>query len=229
MHAMQMKGSAKLESPAASCIEFRKTYRGFVQRLLAQFGKPEGFWGSVAGTIMAHRPSNRERNRWTISLLDVEPGDRILEIGFGPGFAIQEISNVTRKGFVAGVDHSETMLRQARNRNAAAIREGRVALHLASVENLPRWNEPFDKIFAANSFQFWPEPVENLRQLRQLLRPGGRIAITYQPRHARATDDDALRKGQEIMESLRAAGFCDVRLETKQMKPVCVVCALGVS
>jgi hypothetical protein len=41
---------------------------------------------------MAHRPSNAQRNRWVVSLLDVQPTDRVLEIGFGPGIAIQELS-----------------------------------------------------------------------------------------------------------------------------------------
>jgi hypothetical protein len=46
----------------------------------------------MAGWVMAHRPSNRQRNSWVVSLLDVRPADRVLEIGFGPGLAIGELS-----------------------------------------------------------------------------------------------------------------------------------------
>ena len=73
---------------------------------------------------MAYRPSNQDRIRWTISLLNIKPDDRLLEIGFGPGFAIELVSKITSEGFVAGIDHSEVMVRQASKRNARAIREG---------------------------------------------------------------------------------------------------------
>ena len=201
----------------------------FLQPLIAQFGRPRGSWGNLAGLIMAYRPSNRQRNDWTIVLLDIQPQDRVLEIGFGPGVAIEKVSKITVDGFVAGIDHSETMVQQAQKRNAVAIQQGRVDLQLASISNPPGFDPPFDKIFAANSFQFWPDPVVNLKQLRRLLKPGGRIAITFQPRNPGATDEDAQRAGQVMVKDLERAGFSEVRLETKQMKPVSVVCAIGVN
>ena len=69
----------------------------------------------MAGWVMAHRVSNRRRNAWVVSLLDVRPGDRVLEIGFGPGLALAELSRrVGPTGRVYGIDHSEVMLRHAR-------------------------------------------------------------------------------------------------------------------
>ena len=201
----------------------------FLQPLIAQFRRPTGFWGKVAGTIMAYRPSNRERNEWTIALLDIKPKDRVLEIGFGPGVAIEKVSKIVVDGFVAGIDHSETMVQQALKRNAVAIQEGRVDLQLASISNLPVFDSPFDKIFAVNSFQFWPDPVGNLKQLRRLVKPSGRIAITFQPRNPGATDEDSQRAGHVMVKDLERAGFSQVRLETKRLKPISVVCALGVN
>src|SRR5262247_3196461 len=62
----------------------------FIRRFLrAQFGRPTGFWGNIVGKIMTYRPSNQERIHWTISLLNITPADRLLEVGFGPGFAIE--------------------------------------------------------------------------------------------------------------------------------------------
>ncbi len=197
-----------------------------IQGFRAQFGHPKGFWGSVVGMIMAY--SNRERNRWAISLLDIQRDDRVLEIGFGPGWAIEQISKIAVDGFVAGIDHSEVMMRQAQKRNAKAIREGRINLQLGSVSNLPEFEEPFDKIFSINSIQFWPEPVENLKGLWQLLKPGGLIAIALQPRNPGATDEDAKEAGKQIVAYLERAGFSQVGLETKKMKPVSAVCALGI-
>jgi SAM-dependent methyltransferase len=199
------------------------------QWLRAQFGRPTGLWGIVAGFIMANRRQNRERNAWTLALLDLQRSDRVLEIGFGPGVAIQDMSRIVSEGFVAGIDHSETMVRQARRRNAAAIRGGRVDVRLGTVSALPAFPEPFDKCLAVNTFQFWNEPVERLQALRRLLRAGGLIAITEEPRFSGATDDSAHEIGKEMVAALTKAGFSQVRLETRKMKPVSAVCALGVN
>jgi ubiquinone/menaquinone biosynthesis C-methylase UbiE len=196
--------------------------------LRAQFGRPTGFWGNIAGKIMAFTPSNKERIRWTISLLDAKPDDRVLEIGFGPGFAIELMSKIVSEGFVAGIDHSDVMVRQAGERNARAIREGRVALRLGSVSNLPKFDEPFDKIFTINSIHFWTEPIGCLKELRNMLKPGGLIAVTLQPRSRSATDTTTEEIGKEIAMNLERAGFSQVRLEIKQTKPVSVACALGI-
>ena len=47
------------------------------------FKKPEGFLGSIAGKLMA--TVGAEKNKWTLFLLNVNNGDNVLEIGFGPG------------------------------------------------------------------------------------------------------------------------------------------------
>jgi hypothetical protein len=47
----------------------------------AQFGRPTGVLGRVLGWTLASRPSNRRRNVWTVSLLNVQRHDRVLEIG----------------------------------------------------------------------------------------------------------------------------------------------------
>ncbi len=203
----------------------------FRQWLHGQFMRPTGFWGRVAGAVMAHRHSNRERNRWTVSLLDVRPNDRVLEIGFGPGLAIEAVSRIAVAGLVVGIDHSNVMVRQAAKRTAGAIREGRVNLILGSASELPAFEEPFDRIVAVNamSFQNEAEAVERLQALRGLLRPGGLIALTVQPRGRGATDQTAQAPGAKLVTALTRAGFSQVRLETKPMKPVAAVCALGVA
>ena len=194
----------------------------------AQFGRPTGVWGRAAGLVMAHRSSNRRRNAWVVGLLDARPHDRVLEIGFGPGLAILELSRLARDGYVCGIDHSEVMLRQARRRNADGIKRGVVDLRLGSVDALPGLDAPFDKIVAVNVLLFWREPDARLEQLRALLRPGGLIAVAHQPRGPGASDETAAASGREMAATLARAGFTEVRLETLTLTPA-VVCALGVN
>jgi ubiquinone/menaquinone biosynthesis C-methylase UbiE len=177
----------------------------------------------MAGWIMAHRRSNRQRNRWAVSLLEVQPTDRVLEIGFGPGVAIAELARRAARGKVYGIDRSEVMVRQAGRRNAAAIRAHRVQLIHASVDQLPSFDEPLDAILAVNTVGFWPDPAERLRRLRRLLRPGGRIALVSQPRYPGAT---TVRAADELQDLLTQAGFTDIRVETLDLDPP-VACVLA--
>jgi len=203
---------------------------GFKQNLLAQFKRPHGYLGSLAGFIMANRPSNIERNKWTLDLLELKLTDRVLEIGFGPGVGIECAAEIVTEGQVVGIDYSETMLHQASKRNARAIAEGRVQLHLASVDALPdfpNFNGPFDKIFSANVFQFWNDPVTTFKALGQRLAQNGVIATTYMPRRRGATNADTRKKADEIVDCLKQAGFTSIKVEEKPMKPVSAMCVLA--
>jgi SAM-dependent methyltransferase len=201
-----------------------------VAAVVGQFGRPRGVAGRIAGAVMAHRASNRQRNNWVVSLLRVQPIDRVLEIGFGPGLAIAGLNRrIGDGGHVYGIDHSEVMLRQATRRNAAAIAAGRVTLCRASIDRLPPSSgEPFDAILAVNSIGFWPQPVERLDDLRRRLRPGGRIAIASQPRCRGATADTSREAAREITALLEAAGFVIARTEILYLAPP-VVCVVAVN
>lgn len=193
-----------------------------------QFGRPHGVGGHLAGWVMAHRPSNRERSRWVVSLLGVQPADRVLEIGFGPGLAIEALSRLTTRGKVYGVDHSAVMVRRARRQNRAAVRSGRVDLRLGSAENLPRLGGPLDTVLAINSMGFWSDPAAVLKELRGGLRPGGQIAIASQPRCPRATSETSRQAAHKIEAALEDAGFTPACIQTLPLAPP-VVCVLAVN
>ena len=199
-----------------------------IRRVVGQFGHPRGIVGRLVGRVMTHRRSNRERNRWAVSLLDVQPTDRVLEVGFGPGLAIAELATRAAEGHVYGIDHSEVMVEQASRRNRAAIRAGRVELVHASVDQLPHLTEPLDAILAVNSVGFWPDPLARLTEVRRLLRPGGRVALVSQPRCPGATRHTTNRAAQELQDLLTEASFVDLRVEMLDLDPP-VACVLACS
>jgi ubiquinone/menaquinone biosynthesis C-methylase UbiE len=175
---------------------------------------------------MAHRPSNRQRGVWAVSLLGVRPADRILELGFGPGLAIKALVRAGA-GHVYGLDHSGVMLRQASRRNAAAIRAGRVTLIMAPAEQIPpALDGPFDAILAINTLGFWPAPAQQLAGLHQRLAPGGRIAIVSQPRCPGATADTSRSAARDIEDLLTGAGFTHLSTQTLPLSPP-VACVLA--
>ena len=191
----------------------------------ATFGHPRGPLGRVGGVIMAR--STRLRNEWMLSLLAIQQDDRVLEVGSGPGALIQALAARAMEGFVAGVDPSPIMLRQAVRRNAQAIREGRVQLRLGSATVLPFEDASFDTALSANSLPFWPDQEAGVKEMWRVLKPGGVVAIILQPRWAR-TEGEVKQIGAGLVALLSKVGFQQVRLEFKPMKPIASVCALGI-
>jgi cyclopropane fatty-acyl-phospholipid synthase-like methyltransferase len=190
------------------------------------FIDPQGVRGSAAGWIMGHRSSNVRRSGWAVELLDVQPTDAVLEIGFGPGVAIAALAERVSDGRVVGVDRSPVMLRQARRRNSASIKAGLVQLHLAPVEHLPSdFGGPFDKLLAINTVGFWGDAGAALADLAGRMRHGGRVALVSQPRRRGASAETTVAAGHELASYLRAAGFSDIHCETLDLHPpaVCVL------
>ena len=200
---------------------------GLRAKLVRQFGDPSGALGRAVGFIMSHRPSNLERISWAVALLNVQPTDCVLEIGYGPGVAIQILGGLATEGFIYGVDRSQLMFEQAERRNRKLIRAGRVRLMAASASQLLSFDRTIDKVLDINSFQFWDDQVAVLAEIRKRLSRGGIIAIAHQPRNQGATEQDTIKAGQRISGHLAAAGYQDVRVEIKHMKPVPVVCVIG--
>src|SRR5215475_14074227 len=210
-HEESMPRAVKRAVTAA--VEYGVARAGFAavraldRDVIGQAHHPQGAAGRVTAWEMAHRPSNRQRSGWVVSLLGVRPADRVLEIGFGPGLAVAQLVRAGA-GHVYGIDHSGVMRRQASRRNAAAIRAGRVTLIRASVDQIPpALDGPFDAILAINTLGSWPAPPERLAELRRRLAPGGRIAIASQPRRPGATASTSRSAADEVENLLRSAGF----------------------
>jgi hypothetical protein len=83
-----------------------------------------------------------------------------------------------------------------------------------------------DKVLAVNSFQFWPQPVERLRELRELLAPGGTLALVLQPRTAGATARTSQDRAGEMQALVTEAGFTAPRVAWLDLDPP-VACVLA--
>jgi ubiquinone/menaquinone biosynthesis C-methylase UbiE len=195
--------------------------------LISQFRRPTGVLGAVAGGVMAARPSNRRRNAWTVDLIDPQPGERVLEIGYGPGYAVSLVAERVGAGLAAGVDHSPVMHRQACERNAQAIAFGRVDLRLGGLEALDQLPGRFDAVMSANVAQFWDDPDAAFALIRRKMKPGGRLATTFQPRSGDVSEDAARRMADRIARSCLAAGFPVADIHELALPRAPAVCVLA--
>ncbi|HSS06376.1 MAG TPA: class I SAM-dependent methyltransferase [Rhodanobacteraceae bacterium] len=183
-----------------------------------KFRNPTGLLGRMAGMMMAS--GNRRAVEWTVSLLDIEPVDHVLEVGFGPGVGIEHAVRRATSGRVFGIDRSPTMVEVARRRNRDEIAGGRVDLREGDATHLPYANESFDKAFSVHCIYFWKEPIRTLEELRRVLVPGGRLAITVLPKarwletkSVPPADLFTLYDAFEVADLLERAGLRDVQVE----------------
>jgi SAM-dependent methyltransferase len=89
-----------------------------------QAASPRGVLGRLIGRVWVTETA--AVNDSALDLLEPQPHEHVLEIGFGPGRAIRRLS--ARAAEVTGVEVSDAMLAAAHRRNSAAIRRGRVRL-----------------------------------------------------------------------------------------------------
>jgi ubiquinone/menaquinone biosynthesis C-methylase UbiE len=183
--------------------------------LVSQFGKPRGIFGKLIGWVMAIK--NRKRVLWTISQLQISDHDRILEIGFGPGAAIHEISKIVKNGAIAGIDHSKIMLHQASRRNFRAIKSGQVELKQGSSDSLPYPEDYFNKVFGINVNLFWKDPSQNMKELKRVLKPRGKLAIILQPHWAK-TEEAIQAIGKQLLDQFLKIGFTNVNLKSQKLR-----------
>jgi ubiquinone/menaquinone biosynthesis C-methylase UbiE len=192
------------------------------QDLDSQYRKPSGALGRKIGREMAldHIPENL----WTIAQLNPQPADHILEIGFGPGIAIEELLKRVTEGIVAGIDHSETMVAEASKRNAPAIKAGRADLRYGDAAELPFADASFDKAFSIHAIYFWSSPRQALGELHRVLKPGGLLVITMLPKDKwppnppgspleYGTAECTPYLGTEVEQMMAEAGFANTHTE----------------
>jgi ubiquinone/menaquinone biosynthesis C-methylase UbiE len=111
--------------------------------------------------------------REALARLVVHPGERLLDLGCGTGVLLRELVGRGMPLRLCGVDLSPAMVAVARAGLPAAVRLG-----VADAAALPFPAGCFDVVLSTSSFHFWPRPHRVLSEVRRVLAPGGRLAIT---------------------------------------------------
>jgi SAM-dependent methyltransferase len=164
-------------------------------------------------------------NDIAVELLAVRPGERICEIGFGPGRALARLAAAGAQ--VIGIDVSADMVTIAGRRNAAAVAAGRVRVVEGDGTALPVDDGTLAGALSVHSVYFWADPAGVLAEIRRALRPGGRLVVALRPGELPLPGrfDPAVYRvptTDELTRWLRAAGFTDVRAEWRP-RPATVV------
>ena len=151
-----------------------------LKEVAAQLRKPTGDDGVKTGKWM--NKGNVGINRETIASLNVADGQRVLEIGMGNGYFVNELFSRFPSVTYVGCDFSEIMVSEATELNADLIAEEKVAFVCADIAALPFGDGSFDSVFTINTIYFWEHPQDVFRELARVLRPGGRLSIGLRPK-----------------------------------------------
>jgi phosphatidylethanolamine/phosphatidyl-N-methylethanolamine N-methyltransferase len=108
-----------------------------------------------------------------IDLLEIKPGDRVLEVGVGTGL---NLPLYPRGCTIVGVDISKEMLRKARQR-IDELGLGNVRLEVMDASRLAFEDQCFDHVIATYVISAVPDPVNTLREMRRVCRPRGHLVI----------------------------------------------------
>jgi ubiquinone/menaquinone biosynthesis C-methylase UbiE len=162
-------------------------------------------------------------NEAALGFLDLQPDDRVLEVGFGHGATIARAAAAVSRGFVAGVDPSADMCRMAARRNRSSVAAGRVELRRASVEALPYPDGSFDKALSVHTLYFWPNLGEATAEIRRVMRSPGRLVLAWRhdPEVIRRFPTSVYRFHDEatVVEALKRAGLGPVAVVHREHGP----------
>ena len=117
--------------------------------------------------------------RLGLALLHPRPGERILEIGFGTGYAQQYIAQSVKNGLSAGLDLSIGMGRVAQRRLSRAGLLDQVDLVQSDTLPIPCQEGVFDGVYTGFTLELFDSPhiPEVLSECQRVLKPGGRLVI----------------------------------------------------
>ena len=114
----------------------------------------------------------------TLALMDLQPADRVLDLGCGSGWLVRRLAARVPDGSVVGIDVSDEMLRRAQL--AGAGLSNTQFLH-GTAEEIPAPPNSFTKVLSVESAYYWHDAARGLREIFRVLAPGGSawILINY--------------------------------------------------
>ncbi len=161
------------------------------------------------------------RIHWAVELMDVQPGDQVLEIGCGPGAGAELICSKLETGKLFAIDRSESGVDRTKRRNQRHVDSGRLVVRQIDLATLRVPVKRLNKVFAFNVNLFWVrECAAEVALLHERVLPGGTVNLFY----------DATRRDQvpTVLEKASAAlaggGF---RVSTVQQETPPVVGIIG--
>jgi SAM-dependent methyltransferase len=172
----------------------------FDDEMTSPFALPRGFVGRLAGAVMGYTNASEQRD--AAQFLAVRPGERVIEIGYGPGTLVKMLA-AAGAAEVGGVDPSPEMQAMARRRARRA--KARADLRVGTADAIDFEDARFDAAVSVNNVLMWTDLGAALDEIRRVLRPGGRVVIAWHGGRAPTRIGRTLVPGPEILDRIEQA------------------------
>jgi predicted TPR repeat methyltransferase len=176
-----------------------------------QFKRPSGLLGRFVSNIISK--GTKPAYITLITEMNVRPGEKLLEIGYGPGVGIKELFTRANPGKYYGIDFSELMFEKASKLNNSLIDAGKAELLFGDFLTTDIVHMGFDRVFCSNVVYFWNDLVVPFSKIRSLLKDGGKFHFFMESKEdlnrQKFTDDAVFNKHsiEKVMADLKLAGF----------------------
>jgi ubiquinone/menaquinone biosynthesis C-methylase UbiE len=189
------------------------------QMIAQHLRKPEGEEGIAVGKRM--NEGNLHMHQHFLEFLHLDDEDRVLEIGFGNGKFIPEILAKAQNVLYSGIDFSNTMVEEAIKLIEQEKLGVQAEVKLGSVSNIQYPENYFHKVITLNTIYFWPNPEEDAKEIRRVLKNQGELYVCFRPKEM-AEKLPATQFGfklytlEDALNLLRNAGFTDLTFSYKE-------------
>jgi len=143
--------------------------------LMNQVRKPDRWIGKFFAQIMNR--SHATLTDWGLGNVEIKEDYTILDIGCGGGRTISKLALRASAGKIYGVDYAKGSVAAATSFNSDLVRSGRATIQEASVSKLPFESSMFDIVTAIETQYYWPDMVNDLREVLRVLKPGATLTI----------------------------------------------------
>jgi cyclopropane fatty-acyl-phospholipid synthase-like methyltransferase len=183
---------------------------------LPQPGLPKGFVGWILAWIMPLPHSLIYRR--ISKVLHLQPEDDIADIGCGSGHFLKKYASHVRS--VAGLDLSDIQVKMAKRKLRKRIAEGKAEIVRGDASLLPWEDNRFSVVTTMGSFVGFPKPVESLKEMYRVLRPGGRtvVSIEFNAEDGKDHSNEIKKYGMhiwtedEVRKMMKEAGFSGISI-----------------
>jgi ubiquinone/menaquinone biosynthesis C-methylase UbiE len=123
-------------------------------------------------------PDIVRQRKEVLAALALQPGERVLDVGSGPGLLMADMADVVGpEGHVTGIDISDSMLALSRRRFADPTLRDRASIVKADATQLPFETGHFDAAVSTQVYEYVRDVDSALAELYRVLRPGGRALV----------------------------------------------------
>ena len=147
-------------------------------KLVENAERPQGFWGKMM--IKSMNKGHSELTDWALVHLEIKRSYSVLDVGCGGGKTVSKLCTKIGNGKVFGIDYSELCVEKSKKLNKNNIMCGKASILQASVSSLPFDDDKFDAVTAVETYYFWPDKLNDLKEIYRVLKPGGKLLLVFE-------------------------------------------------